>query len=234
MRDERIQSAVNTFWTTRADQAAKLADGGSAGGGARAAGHLYGFTSLIGDVFVAAGLPRSSVLLEASLPGYYRARKRWDMAVLYKGALVAAFEFKSQVGSVGKNINNRFEEALGSATDMWAAQRFNESFGQVAPWLGYVFVLQETAETERKPKRAAKTLFHADQSFGSMTYSQRYQEMLRRFIGDDIYQAGWFLTTRIEPDGSPSWAEPLLTATGKSFEAAIQGRVDYVRSIVDG
>lgn len=31
-----------------------------------------------------------------------------------QGALVAALEFKSQVGSVGKNINNRFEEALGS------------------------------------------------------------------------------------------------------------------------
>jgi hypothetical protein len=33
-------------------------------------------------------------------------------------------EFKSQIGpSFGNNFNNRTEEALGSATDIWAAYR---------------------------------------------------------------------------------------------------------------
>jgi hypothetical protein len=62
---------------------------------------------------------------------------------------------------------------------------------------------------------------------------QRHQEMIPRFIGDNIYQAGRFLTTQIEPDGTSSDKKPLAAATGKSFQVAILGRVDFVRSIVD-
>jgi hypothetical protein len=121
---------------------------------------------------------------------------------------------------------------LGSATDTWAAQRLNESYGDIPPWLGYVFVLQESAETEVLG-RDVKALFPTDSVFAGKSYNQRYQEMIRRFIGDNIYQAGWFLTTPIEPDGTFSYREPLATATGKSFKVAIQGRVDYVRSVLD-
>ncbi len=41
------------------------------------------------------------------------ARKKWDLLVV-EGCLIAAIEFKSQVGSFGNNYNNRTEEALGS------------------------------------------------------------------------------------------------------------------------
>lgn len=78
-----------------------------------------------------------------------------------QGVLVAALEFKSQVGSVGKNINNRFEEALGTGTDTWAAQTKLAAYGDVPPWLGYVFVLREDEETEC-PDRPIDALFPAD------------------------------------------------------------------------
>lgn len=211
---------------------AKLADGGLAGGAARAAGHMNGIRDLVRDIFVEAGMPASSVVYEPFLPGYYRARKRWDMAIRYKGTLVAALEFKSQVGSVAKNINNRFEEALGTATDTWAAQNQFEAYGDVPPWLGYVFVLSETAETE-KPNRSIKALFPADEGFRGLSYNGRYQEMLRRFLGDNVYQGGWFITTKVDDDGGVSYAEPLSTATGKAFRAAVEGRVNYVRSVLD-
>jgi hypothetical protein len=80
----------------------------------RAARHMNGIRDLVKNIFIDAGMPVESIVNEPFLPGFYRPRKKWDMAVKYKGALVAALEFKSQVGSVGKNINNRFEEALGS------------------------------------------------------------------------------------------------------------------------
>ncbi len=35
-------------------------------------------------------MPAESIISEPFLPGYYRPRKQWDMAVKYKGALVAA------------------------------------------------------------------------------------------------------------------------------------------------
>lgn len=225
------QAAVSTFWTKRADQLAKLPDGGLAGGGARAGGHMKGIRDLVASIIVDAGMPTDAVTYEPFLPGYYRARKRWDMAVRYRGSLVAALEFKSQVGSVAKNLNNRFEEALGTGTDTWAAQRKNVAFGEVPPWLAYVFVLQETDETERR-NRSTEALFPADRKFVGMSYRERYQEMISRFVSDNVYQAGWFITTRAHDDGTVTYAEPLATATGSSFRAAIQGRVNYVRSVL--
>jgi hypothetical protein len=53
-------------------------------------------------------------------PGFFRPTKHWDMLVVYRGELVAALEFKSQVGpSFGNNFNNRSEEAIGTAHDLW-------------------------------------------------------------------------------------------------------------------
>jgi hypothetical protein len=193
---------------------------------------MNGIRDLVRWFFADAGMPLSAIVFEPYLPGFYRPRKRWDMAVRYKGALVAALEFKSQVGSVGKNINNRFEEALGTGTDTWAAQTKLAAYGDVPPWLGYVFVLCEDEETEY-PDRPIDALFPADHAFTGMSYSQRYQEMLKRFIGDNIYQAGWFITTKADNAGRVTYAEPLATASGKAFRAAIQGRVNYVRSVLD-
>jgi hypothetical protein len=230
--DDPTQIAVLLFWTTRADQLAALADGGAAGGGARAAAHMNGIRNLVRSIFLDAGMPESSVEYEPYLPGFYRPRKRWDMAVKYKGALVAALEFKSQVGSVGKNINNRFEEALGTGADTWAAQSKLAAYGEVPPWLGYVFVLREDEETEA-PGRPINALFPADPAFRGMSYNQRYQEMVKRFMGDNIYQGGWFITTKMNETGQVSYTEPLATASGKAFRVAVQGRVNYVRSVLD-
>lgn len=194
---------------------------------------MHGIRDLVKSVFIDAGMPDDSIITEPYLPGYYRARKKWDMAVRYKDALVAALEFKSQVGSVGKNINNRFEEALGTATDTWAAQMKYEPFGDLPPWLGYVLVLREDSETEAPPAGPTRTLFPADGAFRGLTYNQRYQEMIRRFMADNIYQASWFITTRVDEDGRISYAEPLPSASGKAFRAAVEGRVKYVRSVLD-
>lgn len=230
--NDPTQAAVSLFWTRRADQIAALKDGGLAGGAARAAGHMHGIRDLVRDIFIASGMPADSIIYEPYLPGFYRARKRWDMAVHYKGSLVAALEFKSQVGSVGKNINNRFEEALGTGTDTWAAQSRNHAYGDLPPWLGYVLVLREDNETEQ-PDRPTTALFPTDPTFHGLSYNERYQAMLRRFMGDNIYQGGWFITTRRETDGTVTYSEPLATATGQAFRVAVDGRIKYIKSVLD-
>ncbi|QKV78027.1 PaeR7I family type II restriction endonuclease [Amycolatopsis sp. Hca4] len=194
---------------------------------------MNGVRDLVADIFMEAGVSRDTIVYEPFLPGHFRARKKWDMAIRYKGSLVAAIELKSQVGSVGKNINNRFEEALGSGADTWAAQKKAQAYGEVPPWLGYVFILQETEETEKR-NRSVKALFPTDPVFAGMSYSERYQEMIRRFMADGIYQAGWFITTKVDESGQVSYSEPLAMATGRAFRVAVQGRVDYVRSVIDG
>lgn len=232
MDPKRVQHAVSDFWSQRGNQKGKLADGGKAGGEARANGHMKTLEALIKKTFMDCGIPEKCIRTgKPYLPGFYRVRKQWDLVVIYKDTLVAAFEFKSQVGSVGKNFGNRFEEALGSATDLDAAQKKNNAFGGVPPWLGYVFVLQETDETEKQGRTTA-ALFPTDPEFNELSYNQRYQEMIRRFIGEGVYHGGWFITTQRSDDGSVVYSEPLATATGHTLQVAIEGRVKLVKAML--
>ncbi|MFO0943052.1 MAG: PaeR7I family type II restriction endonuclease [Pirellulales bacterium] len=67
--------------------------------------------------------------------------------------LLAVIEFKAQVGpSFGNNLNNRTEEALGNATDLWAAYREGAFAPSARPWLGYVFILEDCAPSNKPVK----------------------------------------------------------------------------------
>lgn len=232
IRPEQIQSTVEAFWSKRQEQTVRLADGGAAGGAARANTHLRPFEQLVARLFIDAGLPSSSIKLgKPTLPGYFRVAKQWDLVVAYQGHLVAAIEFKSQVGSVGRNYNNRFEEALGSAADVWAAQQEFAAFGDMPPWLAYVFVLQESEETEHS-LRPAQALFPTDPTFDGLSYNLCYQTMIKRFLNHQIYNAGWFLTTKRSPDTSITYLEPLPTASSATFAAAVAGRVNLIRAAI--
>jgi Restriction endonuclease XhoI len=229
---QRVRSAVESFWFKLDEQAARLSEHGISGGAARANGHMGDFTKLVAQMFIEAGISSTSIKIGAPyLPGYYRVRKQWDLVIKHHGHLVAAVEFKSQVGSVGKNFNNCFEEALGTATDTHTAQRKYGAFGEVPPWLAYVFVLQESPETERLAKDAV-ALFPVDPQFAGLSYNQRYQMMISRFIGDQVYDAGWFITTKRDFVGRVSYLEPLATACTKSFVAAVNGRVNYINAVI--
>jgi hypothetical protein len=61
------------------------------------------------------------------------------------GRFLAGIEFKSQVGSFGNNYNNRTEESIGSAVDLWAAYREGAFEPSARPWLGYLMLLEEAA-----------------------------------------------------------------------------------------
>ncbi|MFJ2771748.1 PaeR7I family type II restriction endonuclease [Streptomyces sp. NPDC087300] len=232
MKPEVIQQAVEDFWTKRGEQREGQEDGGKAGGEARANGHIKGFEESVKGIFLNCGIPAEGIRTgKPYLPGYYRVRKQWDLVVVYREVLVAALEFKSQVGSVGKNFNNRFEEALGTATDLATAQKKNGPFGAVPPWLGYVFVLEETEETE-KPNRQSHALFEIDPAFKGMSYTQRYQEMISRFVGENVYDIGWFITTQRADGGDITYKEPLPTATARTLQVAIEGRVNLVKAML--
>jgi hypothetical protein len=115
--------------------------------GVRADQHLGALAQLVREIFVSEGFAESDVLVKGeghnlTLPGYFRPTKDWDLLVVEKSVLAAAIEFKSQMGSVGKNVNNRAEEAIGSGTDAWEAHREGR-FGLVRPWVGYFLVLGE-------------------------------------------------------------------------------------------
>jgi hypothetical protein len=72
---------------------------------------------------------------------------------------LAAVEFKSQRGpSFGNNFNNRTEEAMGSALDLWTAYREGAFNKTIRPWLGYVFLLED-CEGSRRPVKVREPHF---------------------------------------------------------------------------
>ena len=147
--DAHISKAIRHFWQTRARQAKKQGTvTGQRDAGQRTAvtggKHLDGFVKLCHSLLIDAGVKNTDVFWQESLeiPGYFRPEKKWDLLAVSDGQLVAAIEFKAQVGpSFGNNFNNRTEEALGNATDLWAAYREGAFKPSARPWLGYVFLL---------------------------------------------------------------------------------------------
>ena len=79
-------------------------------------------------------------------------RKKVGPADRRRRAILAGIEFKSQVGSFGNNYNNRTEEAIGSATDIWAAYREGAFKPSARPWLGYMMLLEEAPGSMRPVK----------------------------------------------------------------------------------
>lgn len=56
--------------------------------------------------------------------------------------------------------------------------------------------------------------------------------MIGRFIEKEVYHAGWFITTKVDDKGQVVYSEPLATASGNTFRAAVKGRVEYVKAVL--
>jgi hypothetical protein len=127
--ERKARESVKAFWGNRAAARQKQIEAGKADQGERAAvtagKNMDGFIALMLDLVEANGLRNAQIQRERkvlTLPGFFRPTKLWDLLVLHKGKLIAALEFKSQVGpSFGNNLNNRTEEAIGTAHDLWTA-----------------------------------------------------------------------------------------------------------------
>ena len=122
---------------------------------------MDGFVELIGETARSVGIEDKCIFFKRSLelPGYFRPTKEWDLLVVRDGQLLVAFEAKSQVGpSFGNNFNNRTEEAMGSALDLWTAYRESAFNTTVRPWLGYLFMLEDCPRS-RTPVRIKEPHF---------------------------------------------------------------------------
>ena len=178
--DRKARKAVKAFWGNREAARKKQMETGKADQGERAgvtAGkNMDGFIALAGDIVRANGLGRANIHLQRrllTLPGFFRPTKLWDMLVINKGRLVAALEFKSQVGpSFGNNFNNRTEEAIGTAVDLRTAYR-EGAFGNIpTPFVGWL-ILVEDAEASRSPVRDTSPHFPVFPEFNGASYAER-------------------------------------------------------------
>ena len=157
--EKSVAKAVTFFWDTRNRQSSASTDTSSRG--AVVAGkQMDGFVSLLQQVARDAGVPEQCIYTRNNyLPGYFRASKDWDFLIISpKSKLIAAIELKSQIGSYGNNLNNRAEEAIGSAEDFWVAFREGQFPNQREPWLGYLMVVGKDPKSTTPVKNRYCTL----------------------------------------------------------------------------
>jgi hypothetical protein len=240
--EKRLEEAVQRYWNARAKNKEKQVQSGKIDAGTR--GEVTGGTQmgalevLVADILCDAGLNRLDVRTRTSLelPGYYRATKKWDLIVVSEGQLVLAMEFKSQAGkSIGNNINNRAEEAVGSAKDIWTAFREGRFGNSPAPFLGYLFLLEDR-ESVKRPVANKEPYFSVDPVFRGepnpttrtgrrpykgVSYGKRYEVLCRRLVLERLYTAACYIEATNSPETRIS--QPAEDLTFHRFSAALRG-----------
>jgi len=197
--DARLRQAVSFFWETRNAQCDRQGLSGDRDRGGRTAvtggGHCAEFAAVVRELLIASGIPDSAIhdRRRTELPGYFRATKDWDLVVVLNGQLVAVLEFKSQVGSFGNNFNNRTEEALGNATDIWTAYREGAFKTSQRPWLGYFMLLEEADASIRPRKSFPEPHFNVFSEFHGTSYADRYTLFCKRLVRERLYDSACLL-----------------------------------------
>lgn len=169
---------------------------------------MDGFISLVQRRLTDAGVPRDCIAIDKriELPGWFRAEKKWDLVVVHDGQLWAALEFKSHIGpSFGNNFNNRTEEALGSATDIWSAYREGAFKPSARPYLGYLMLLEDCPKS-RSVVRVVEPHFSVFGEFKQASYRDRYMILVEKLLRERLYDGACFITS--PADGNGSYFEP--------------------------
>ncbi len=227
---KRLRKAIKHFWTTRQTQAEKQGlKSGSRDAGARTAvtggRQMDGFVSLVRDYLCENGLPKTHVYCQKriELPGWYRPEKKWDLLVVADGQLLAGIEFKSQVGSFGNNYNNRTEEAIGSATDIWAAYREGAFKPSARPWLGYMMLLEDAPGSAR-PVKAREPHFKVFSEFENASYTNRYEILLTKLVRERLYDSACFLLSDHKNGLEGKYKEPAVELSFENFMTSLLAR----------
>jgi hypothetical protein len=237
MDQRAFEEAIRRSWAVRESQAAKKLVSGKTDIGGRGAvtggAHLDALTELLANVFIDAGYPAEAVRCKSGveLPGYFRPAKRWDLVVLDGEDLIAAIELKSHVGpSFGNNFNNRSEEAIGSAVDLWHAYE-RGLLGRLRPWLGYVLLLEEAAESTCKGKLRNGAL-PIDPVFTDTSYVDRYAIFCKRLMTSGLYNATCLVTSSREPLAPIRQPDPEIGFA--AFVGDIAARIEQVSALRSG
>lgn len=192
--ERKARDAIMAFWGNRQKAKQKQIEAGTADMGERSSvtsgKNMDGFTALVIDLVKANGLSHASIHQKRALltlPGFFRPTKLWDLLVLDRGRLICAIELKSQVGpSFGNNFNNRTEEAIGTAHDLWTAYREGAFGKQPRPFVAWMILVEDT-KGSRSPVRDASPHFPVFSEFQGASYLKRYDILCQRLIQEQLY-----------------------------------------------
>jgi hypothetical protein len=223
--------AVAHYWLTRSAQQEKQTSAGRDDQGARSAvtggAQMDGFIRMFTAIITQSGVDARYIAARQSLelPGYFRPTKQWDLLVVKDGRLIVALEAKSQVGpSFGNNFNNRTEEAMGSALDLWTAFREGAFNGSVQPFVGYFFMLEDCLSSQ-SPVAVKEPHFKVLPEFAGSSYARRYELFCRKLARERHYTAAAFITSRRDSGPDGAFLEPAADLAMAVFVRSLAAHV---------
>lgn len=251
--DRQVTNAVEKFWRVRDEQEkaakkkskkkkgrakarrSKKAAAQTAGGATHGGKQMHGFCELVRSILDHNGLPSASIHHNKALeiPGFFRPTKKWDLVVVHDGQLLAAVEFKSQVGSFGKNLNNRAEEAVGSAKDFWTAFKKGAFSCLTRPWLGWMMLLQD-CPASTKPVSVVEPHFSVFPEFQGTSYEGRYSLLCAKLVEEQLYTKTALVLSPMEDGIKGAYREPVTGYRMREFLASLGGHVAGYRAAVVG
>lgn len=219
-----LNKAIQHFWNTRNSQLSGRSKADQGNRSAVTGGkQLDGFIELLVQVSKDIGVPEECIYVKGNnLPGFFRPTKDWDFLIITpSNKLITVVELKSQVGSFGNNFNNRTEEALGSAVDLWTAFKENGFPQTQPPWVGYLILVEKTDKSSRTV-RLQEPYFKVRKEFIATSYLDRYALFCQKLMQERHYSA----TSLI-------WTEPNMKygslASDISFESFILSFMGFIQ-----
>ncbi|RJQ26368.1 restriction endonuclease [Candidatus Parcubacteria bacterium] len=228
----QAREAVKAFWGNREAARKKQIESGRADQGERAgvtAGkNMDGFVALSRGIVHRNGLVHAEICLKRqvlTLPGYFRPTKLWDMLVMDEGRLIAALEFKSQVGpSFGNNFNNRTEEAIGTGVDFWTAYREGAFGDHPRPFVGWLMMVED-CERLRLPVQDRSPHFPLLPGFDKASYAERYNILCRKLVQEQLYTSASLVLSERSSVNTGEYKERSDMTSLKTFVTSLAGHV---------
>jgi hypothetical protein len=224
-----FNDAVRGFWNQRISQRQAQELLGKIDQGNRrdviGGKQMDGFALAITNLLLYTGVSQDNIHIKKSLtvlPGFFRPTKTYDFLVVSDSQLKAVIELKSHIGpSFGNNFNNRAEEAMGSALDLWTAFREGAFGNALPPWVGYLIVLEDCPES-RTPIKVSERHFPVFEDFKNSSYAKRYELFCRKMVRERHYNAACFLMAdKNRTDENPNYIEPALDLSADTFLSSL-------------
>ncbi len=223
-----LNKAIQHFWNTRNMQLSGRSKVDQGNRSAVTGGkQLDGFIELLVQVSKDIGIPEECIYVKGNnLPGFFRPTKDWDFLILTPtNKLITVVELKSQVGSFGNNFNNRTEEALGSAVDLWTAFKENGFPQTQPPWVGYLILVERTDKSSRTV-RIQEPYFKVRKEFKATSYLDRYALFCQKLMQERHYSATSLIWTESNMKYGSLASDISFESFILSFMGFIQGKLN--------
>ena len=230
--ERKVHEAVQAFWGNREAARRKQVEAGRMDQGERAGvtggKNMDGFVALVHDIVRANGLEHAGIHRRRAvltLPGYFRPTKLWDLLIICEGELIAAIELKSQVGpSFGNNFNNRTEEAIGTAHDLWTAYREGAFGKQPRPYVGWLMLVEDAPKSRLEVKDSSPH-FPVFEEFKGASYLKRYDLLCQKLVQEQLYTTASLVTSPRSAAETGAFSEMSPMTGLRTFVTSLAGHI---------